>query len=570
MPERLGCTGKLLRPLSTSERFLCGQCAMLTLLAILVVACLLTLVTTAVVRGVAERVGFVDRPDLEGRKRHRGPVALGGGLAVLFGSFSVLLVLVAVRALLPADARAFAEGLVRLGWGGLTLFAAATLLAIVGFADDRVGLRGRQKLLGQLVAVGLFVLSGLFARSIQLLGYEIDLGLLALPFAAFWLLGAINSFNFLDGMDGVAGSVGLAMSVTIAAIAYCHGQYGLAAIAAALAGGLIAFLCFNLPPASIFLGDAGSMLVGGLLGALAFRLGLDDPRSFRLLVPLAIWTLPVFDCSVAILRRKLTGRSVFDTDRAHLHHRLKQRGLSDGGVVAAILALCAFAGLGAWLAAASGIEWHALVAAAIVPALLLGTCTFGTCELLMLARRLAKLGLSFFRLRNAASASGGVIEMTRLQGSGGWQALWQTAVEEAKSCHLLSLSLDVNYPARQEGFYASWNNHNGRPEPESKWSASLPLMAGGRQIGRLELVGEAEDGSTLGDKFAALSVLLERLNFVLHQILSGNTELVAGSHGGVDCAKRGGLPNERDEQRASGSDVGSEGGPAPEESLGTQ
>src|SRR2546428_6188308 len=97
----------------------------------------------------------------------------------------------------------------------------------------------------------------------------------------------------------------------------------------ALAGALIGFLCYNLPPASIFLGNSGAMLIGLIVGALAIMSSLKGPATIALAAPLAALTIPIFDTSAAIVRRKLTGRSVYTTDRAHLHHCLSRRGLSD-------------------------------------------------------------------------------------------------------------------------------------------------------------------------------------------------------------------------------------------------
>src|SRR5439155_8367461 len=140
------------------------------------------------------------------------------------------------------------------------------------------------------------------------------------------LLGAINSLNLIDGMDGLLGSVGLILSLALAVMAALAGHWGAAAVAVALAGALLGFLPFNLPPASVFLGDSGSMLVGLVLGTLAIQSSLKAPATIALATPVALLILPIFDTTVAILLRTMTGRSLYTTDRGHLLHRLLRFG----------------------------------------------------------------------------------------------------------------------------------------------------------------------------------------------------------------------------------------------------
>src|SRR5207302_10702498 len=119
------------------------------------------------------------------------------------------------------------------------------------------------------VAVGIVLATGVVVQKIRVLGFDIELGLLAYPFTAFWLLGAINSLNLIDGMDGLLGCLGTIIVLAIGVMGAVSDHWVPAAVAFALAGALMAFLCFNFPPASIFLGDCGSMLVGLVIGVLA-------------------------------------------------------------------------------------------------------------------------------------------------------------------------------------------------------------------------------------------------------------------------------------------------------------
>src|SRR5262249_37584270 len=147
----------------------------------------------------------------------------------------------------------------------------AVTICAVGVADDFRCIRVRHKLLGQLVAVGLVLAFGVRIESVRLFDWHVELGLLSLPFTVFWLLGAVNALNLLDGMDGLLGTVGGIISLALGVMALMHGNVAAAAVAFALGGAVLGFLPYNFPPASIFLGDCGSMLIGLAVGVLAIQ-----------------------------------------------------------------------------------------------------------------------------------------------------------------------------------------------------------------------------------------------------------------------------------------------------------
>ncbi|MFG0333296.1 MAG: glycosyltransferase family 4 protein, partial [Maioricimonas sp. JB049] len=235
------------------------------------IAFVVGLLVTPLIRRISLRIGLVDRPDGH-RKLHKTPVPLGGGVAVLLAS--VLTVLLTLLLDGPG-----AESIRRQPHYTLGLLGAATMICVVGLLDDRFAIRGRQKLVAQVVAVFLVVQSGMVIEQLEVFGWTLSLGLLAAPFTMAWLLGAINSLNLIDGVDGLAGTVAAILSITIAVLAGMTGQAADAIFAWALAGGVLGFLAWNLPPARIYLGDAGSMLVGLVLGVLAIRSSLKGPAT---------------------------------------------------------------------------------------------------------------------------------------------------------------------------------------------------------------------------------------------------------------------------------------------------
>ena len=217
-------------------------------------ACLVSLILTPLVRKLALKIGLVDRPDSR-RKLHAGPMPLGGGVVVFLAMSVVLGGVLVVR-------NPWAIGLSKDWHDALAFFISGGFIVALGLVDDRFGLRGRQKLLGQIVAASLLAASGLVIHGLGIFGYYLDLGPFALPVTVLWLVGAINAINLLDGIDGLATTIGIILSVTLAVLAAMTNHPGVATIALVLAGSMLGFLRYNFPPAKIFLGDAGSMLIG--------------------------------------------------------------------------------------------------------------------------------------------------------------------------------------------------------------------------------------------------------------------------------------------------------------------
>ncbi|MEM6799640.1 MAG: MraY family glycosyltransferase, partial [Planctomycetota bacterium] len=243
----------------------------------LLVGLMASLLSTAVVQVVARRVNFVDRPD-GGRKNHKTPVAYGGG-------FAVYVAMLAGTAAAYAVARYASIDIMNSGVTGADfrilrgLLLASTLTVLLGLIDDRFGMRGRYKLLGQIGIAALLMAYGLKITQFGLLGEVYQLGWLGLPITLVWILGTTNAINLIDGIDGLASSVGAVLCLTVAAITALHGHFAEAAIVLALAGALIGFLKYNFAPATIYLGDTGSMLIGLVVGALAVHTSNKAPAA---------------------------------------------------------------------------------------------------------------------------------------------------------------------------------------------------------------------------------------------------------------------------------------------------
>jgi UDP-GlcNAc:undecaprenyl-phosphate GlcNAc-1-phosphate transferase len=149
-------------------------------------------------------------------------------------------------------------------------------------------------------------------------------------------------------MDGLLSSIGLIICAALGRVAFVSGKDVTACVAFATVGALVAFLCFNFPPASIFLGDSGSMVIGLVVGVLSIHCYLKGPAAVALASPMVLLTIPIFDTTAAILRRKLTGRSIYCTDRSHLHHCLLRRLVNPRYVLLTVSACCLVTAAGAF------------------------------------------------------------------------------------------------------------------------------------------------------------------------------------------------------------------------------
>ena len=285
-----------------------------------------TYLLTPWVRKIAERRGVVDRPGE--RRSHTRPTARGGGVAVFAGVHAACLVALVV----PWGKMVGGFDLQWWRW----FFAASGMLLVLGLVDDVRGMRPWVKLGGQALVGSVLFFSGTHVGGI--FGYELpwylDYGV-----TLFWLLAAINAFNLIDGLDGLA--VGLAITSALGLCGYfiLTRTPGHTLVLLALLGACLAFLRFNFHPATIFLGDSGSMFLGLMLGAVALETFNKGPFLLSIALPLLVLGVPFFDTSLAIWRRSIrmllpqgpaqAGQAgLMQADVEHLHHRLARAGLS--------------------------------------------------------------------------------------------------------------------------------------------------------------------------------------------------------------------------------------------------
>lgn len=295
------------------------------------IAAFLSVICTFAVRAFARKYGYVAKPKSD--RWHKRPTAMLGGIAIFIATAGAYFMLVPVTF----------QSLVVVGGG--------TFLFLVGLVDDIITIRPYQKLIGQLIGAGMLVLAGL---KLPLTGFEI----LDIWITVFWVIGITNAINLLDNMDGLAAGISAIASFSLALNFATNGLTNELLLTSALIGALVGFLVFNFNPASIFMGDCGSMFIGFMLSGtvLLNQVGGRSRGIVAILaVPVLILFVPIFDTTFVTVLRKLWGRKASQGGRDHTSHRLVALGLSERKAVMMLYGFAVIAGALALMVAQIGV-----------------------------------------------------------------------------------------------------------------------------------------------------------------------------------------------------------------------
>jgi UDP-GlcNAc:undecaprenyl-phosphate GlcNAc-1-phosphate transferase len=427
----------------------------------------IAVILTPILRDVFRSYNVVDQPGQ--RRVHVYPIPRIGGIPIAV-AYAVALY-------------TFNGEGVGLGGPVMKLLPGAGMVFLTGLVDDFFSIRPLMKLGGQIVAALLVFWSGLSISTLasgSTLPFWLDL-----PLTVFWLLLTTNALNLIDGLDGLCAGMGMVATLAMFGAAMLYGNQPLAYATMPLACALAGFLCYNINPATVFLGDSGALLIGFLLGCYGMIWTQKTSTFVSLLVPVIALSVPLLDVSVAVFRRMLRKQPIFRADRAHIHHRLLDRGLT---AKRAVLVLYLFAALAAGLAllliAPQAARFRNVVLVLLLVAVWLGLRELRYKEFNLLGRlvfggewqqslhqtlRLDHLGVS---LREAQT-----------------QAAWWTALEEtARECGWSSLQ---------------WITPRGSQElvistDEPVWTFQVALG----EHGSLQLTGSSNDSGIDLPKFA--------------------------------------------------------------------
>ena len=323
---------------------------------------------TPIVRVMASHLGVVDQPG--GRRVHTRVIPRLGGIAVVIAFFSALLVLFALETSLAQVFFQQPQRVVGLTVGGL-------LVAGLGAVDDVVGVRAWKKLAVQCVAAMIAWSVGFRMEAVGLpfLG-NVQLGWMGAPITLLWIVGVINALNLIDGLDGLAAGIAFFACVTNFVVGALNGLPLVMLLSAALGGAVLGFLLYNFNPATIFMGDSGSMFLGFTLATTSMMgSSIQGSTTVALLVPVLSLGVPVMDTLFAMVRRILERRPIFSPDRGHIHHRLLDLGLTHRRAVLILYAVSVLLTGGA-ITVALGRNWEVGAALLVVTVAMVGLVRF--------------------------------------------------------------------------------------------------------------------------------------------------------------------------------------------------
>lgn len=430
----------------------------------------------------AVRSGLVFQPSRFSRYRKK-PVPVGGGMVI----FTVLITTISGLVFFKES---FDFSLVLTPKLLIPLLIVSPLVLFFGFINDRYGMNGGNKLLLQILAASIIVGFARRYSHITLFGADVELYQLFYPLAVLWLVGMMNAIRLLDGVDGVAVTVSFFTVASTAVIAFINQHYEIALISIGLAGCLLGFFVYNRPPSKIHLGNTGSMILGLFLGLLTFRAAIVSDRDLSICAPLAVMLIPFIDISFACVRRLNLRRSLFTSDRGHIHHILASR-FSNGYAVLLIMSLLVIPGCcAAILSTYYGNDWIAVgvVGAIIVTAFI--TDLSGHNELRIMYGRLKGRIRKTFYVEKYMTKNG---EFYRIQGTGPWRTVWNQMVRTMHNRPCRKLRLNINIPGLNEDFFAEWENMKLQPEGGTSLSCFAALLVDGEEVGKIRFIFETDN-----------------------------------------------------------------------------
>ena len=293
---------------------------MIDVILMVVTTFIVSLVSVPIAKKIAAHVGALDIPN--DRKVHKKPMPRMGGLAIYF---------------------AFLVGYILFGQISskmISILIGSFIILITGIVDDIKPIDAKVKIIGQFLAAIVVVFYGeILLKDISAFGIYLDFGIFSYPVTIIFIVACINCMNLIDGLDGLAAGISSIFFITIGIITFIRNQFGLPyELTFILLGSTLGFLVHNFNPASIFMGDSGSMFLGFIISVITL-LGFKNVMMSSIIIPLLLLAIPILDTLFAIIRRKLKGESISKPDKFHIHHQLLRRNFSQKATVLIIYAV---------------------------------------------------------------------------------------------------------------------------------------------------------------------------------------------------------------------------------------
>lgn len=437
------------------------------------VALILALILVPLMRPLSFRVGAVDIGT--GRRVHKGIVPRLGGIGI-FIAFLVPAVFFLSRG--PWDMTHY-----RL----MGVLIASTGVFLIGVYDDIKGARIRYKLLVEILAAVFVYMWGVRIMGItNPLGGKIMLGWMSLPVTVLWVIIITNAVNLIDGLDGLAAGTGILIAATFFLLSGANIPLQLTYII--LAGGLLGFLRYNFPPASVFMGDSGSLFLGFLLGATSILSSQKATAFITIMIPVIAFSFPLMDMFYAVFRRFYRGIPFGEADKEHIHHKLLERGLSKKKVLLFLYSINIVVMLYVLLLVGRQLNFGFFGLVLLVVFAVLGLKLLGYIEFIPFVKETIR-GYDIGRKRKYFNY---VIDRFRQNASG------SVSLDDLR-LHLTVLMREYNFnyamiyldmPNVKNPFYV----FNDRPEPERPLTLSFPIMSSGNDyIGDFRICKQMDD-----------------------------------------------------------------------------
>ena len=492
---------------------------MISALTAFVMAIAVVVLATPLVRRFAIDVGAVDRPG-EKRRIHARVIPRLGGLAIMLGFFVPLLVLFGVET--EVARQFFADPLRVVG-----LVAGGVLIIGVGVFDDVRGVRPWTKLGVQVAAACVAYACGYRIPAVSVPGFgHLDMGVFALPVTVLWVVAIVNALNLIDGLDGLAGGVAFFACVTNFVVGWLNHDSLTSLFSAALGGAVLGFLLFNFNPASIFMGDSGSLFLGYVLATTSIAGNyVKSSTTVAILVPLIAMGLPIVDTLFAMVRRFLERRPIFSPDRGHIHHRLLGMGINHRRAVLILYALSILFTTGAILLS-MGRRWQIGSALLVLSVAVVGV-----------VRALGNFQVSMRRFRRAGSRTREAIvermrvavpiALERIAAARDTASITECLQDLGKHAELLAVELIDSELAELPSF--SWTRDPAEGRDGEPVSAVFPFAGAGERA-QLRFVWTSDRGDVAPEIDILLQLVTDACEGRLSRAAAARERTARGSH----------------------------------------
>jgi len=411
----------------------------------------------------------------------------------------------------------------------LTVLVPGSLVLLMGAYDDVRGATPRQKLALEVLAAGMVWWAGFRIVSLPILWSRIQSPWMSLLLTVLWIVAVTNAFNLIDGLDGLAAGIALFVAISVFVVSILQNNHFVCILAITLAGALLGFLRFNFAPATIYLGDSGSLFLGFFLGTLAIHSSQKSSTLLALVVPFVAFGLPLMDTTLAVVRRFLSRRPLFTADQDHIHHRLLQQKLSPRMAVLLLYALAALFSLGSLLIVHSTGSVVALVAVLAGAAGWFLTSRIQYEELSELNVYVARAVQS---QRHVLANQILIRKASRqLEAAATLEESWRVLVSTLEALDFDEASCELpKWPNDPAPSLPGWSRL-GEVRSQDCWHVAIPMHAGERVVGELQLYRELAKGRLLFQFSSLLDTLIPPLEKQLERSHEAQEKAAAQKRG---------------------------------------